>query len=726
MFVVLTVIVVITMLGFMGLSMAQHDVAGSGDLIDARSMENAAYTGLNLALARLEIDPEQTKAELAKFLADSTAADPRQWLDFSPTSGKSFELVATPPANYSTKGSSGVTQAVQVRIVSMDVGDAGGLPADGMKITLQSTGTGRSGENLSTVATYRLLGLDVARIAVTTSTGRPTHALYLGGTLNNANGNLQTDGGVYISGDYNGNNGFMTIDGKLKIGGNMNLPSGNPQTILGDTWIGGYLNVNSGNRLHYMRNLGVGGGLCKMNDSLRVDSSLNIYGSCPTPLDWQSGKQIRVNGRQFLLRNQVLASQSIYSCDVWWPVHIVKSCTTATPQRKGPIYVTKGDAFLWTGLHSWDADPPSNPSDSFKFLHLGYNSLNCGGIASYAGRGILADSVYEHSYCNLSMRTSGQVFKVNGSARIGKMTTGTLNITGKGWSYSSSNVPAGATAGGGWTYGGTDNIVLPKTALGLIQLGMDSIDTIGAIAKNPPNTISLNASMTTKLQKISAYRAKAGVTGVNLSESGTGRYINRMIDTATKYGDLYNGYLLLWVDQAVNIKYLDASDKIKGKVMYILDNTVTCGFSWPPSLNSSAIQIIYVPKAQTVHGISFAGNGAFASNEFGIHNGNFYGYIYSEKLMNLRVKGDTELHGAIALTVDGSTVEFQTAESSTTNSGVLEILLDDAVFNDINTFLGIIKDPGGASSAPVVVVSHSNGLVSRQSRLQAIPIGEYR
>lgn len=724
MFVVLTVIVVITMLGFMGLSMAQHDVTGSGDLIDARSTENAAYTGLNLALARLEVDPAQTRVELAKFLADSAATNPRQWLDFAPASGKSFELVASPPTNFSTKGTSGLNQAVQVRVVSMDVGDAGGLPQDGMKITLHSIGTGRSGENLSTVATYRLLGLDVARITVTTSTGRPTHALYLGGTLNNANGNLETNGGVYISGDYNGNSGFMTINGKLKIGGNMDLPSGNPQTISGDTWIGGYLNVNSGNRLRYRRNLGVGGGLCKMNDSLRVDSSLNIYGSCPTSLDWQSGKGIRVNGRQFLLRNQVLGTMSI---NTYWAGWLGKwvSDTTVTAVRKGPLFVKNGNAFLWTGYHSDDADPSSNPSDSIHFLHMGRTSLDCGSAKSYAGRSIVADSVYEHSYCNFSMRTSGQVFKVNGSARIGKMTAGTLNITGKGWTYSSSTIPSGATAGGGWTYGGTDNIVLPKAPLGLIQLGMDSIDTIAAIAKNPPNTISLSADMMTKLQRFSTYKVKAGLSASDLTAGG-GKNINKMIDTATKYGDLYNGYLLLWIDQATAIKHIDANDLIKGKVLFILDNAVTCGFNWPPSLNPSAIQIIYIPKAQTIHGITFAGSGAFANDEFGIHKGNFYGYIYSEKLLNIRVKADTELHGAIAFTVAGSTVEFQTPESSTQNGGVLEIILDNAVFDDINTYLGIIKDPGSASATPVIKVSHSKGLVSRQSRLQAVPIGEYR
>lgn len=708
MFVVLTVIVVITMLGFMGLSMAQHDVTGSGDLIDARSTENAAYTGLNLALARLEVDPAQTRVELAKFLADSTATNPRQWLDFAPASGKSFELVASPPTNFSTKGTSGLNQAVQVRVVSMDVGDAGGLPLDGMKITLQSIGTGRSGENLSTVASYRLLGLDVARITVTTSTGRPTHALYLGGELQNANGSLKTDGSVYISGDYKANNGFMTIKGKLKVGGNVDLPSGNPMTIDSNTWVGGSLNVNTGNNLVFKQNLGVGGGLCTMNDNLQVDSSLNIYGSCGTSLSWQSGKSIRVNGKQFFLRDQLLMS---------W----------GTPVRQGHLAVKNGNAFLWTGLLSADADPSSNPSDSIHFLQFGANSSSCGGVNSYAGRSIVADSVYVHSLCNFSMRTSGQVFKVNGSARIGKMSAGTLNITGKGWSYSSANVPTGATASGGWTYGGADNIVLPKAPVGLIQLGYDSIDTIGTIAKNPPNQISLSASMAPKIQKISAYKVKAGVTSTDLGKDNTAKYINRMIDTATKYGDLYNGYLLLWIDEAVNIyEKPPLQDKIKGKVMFIVDNVVKCSWYWPPSANSNAIQIIYIPKAQTVHGLTFTGNGDFFSQEFGIHYGNFYGYIYAEKLLSTKVKFDTQIHGAMAYTVSGSRIEHQPAENTSTNSGMLEIQLDQAVFNDINTYLGIIKDPGSASATPVIKVSHSNGLVSRQSRLQAVPIGEYR
>lgn len=728
MFVVLTVIVVITMLGFMGLSLARHDVLGSGDLIDARSMENAAYAGQNLAVARLEVDPTHAALELAKFIADSTAASPRQWLNFTPASGKSFELVSTKPAKYSIKGATGTNSSVQVRIISMDVGNAGGVPTDGMKLTLQAVGTGRSGEEVSTIASYRILGLDVQRIAVITSTGRPTHALYLGGNLDNANGNLKTDGSVYISGNYNGNNGYMTIKGKLKIGGNMDLPSGNPQTIDSNTWIGGYLNVNSGNRLHYKRNLGVGGGLCKMNDSLVVDSSLNIYGTCPTGLDWQSEKKIRVNGRQFFLRDQVLGTQFI---NTYWAAWLGKwvSDTTITALRKGPLHIKKGTAFLWTGLHSWDADPAAYPSDSIKFLQLGRTDPDCGGIKSYAGRGIWVDSAYIRSVCNLSMRTSGQSLRAIGSARIGRMTAGTINISGKGWAPGTSYLPSAPApvASGGWTYAPSpDNIVLPKAPQGLIQLGMDSLDTMATIAQNPPNTISLSAALVGKIQKLSTYKVKAGVTAANMAETGTGRYINKMLDTAGVYGDLFGGYLVLLIDEATAIRYANSTDLIKGKIMFIIDNSVTCGFAWPASLNSSAIQILYVPKAQTVHGTTFTGNGGFASGEIGIHYGNFYGFIYSEKLLNLKAKFDTELRGAIMLTVAGSSIEFQTAADATTNGGELEIILDQLVFNDINTYLGVIKDPAGKASEPTIVVSLKDGLVARQSRLQCVPLGVYR
>ena len=737
MFVVLAVIVVVTMLGFMGITMARNDVVGTGDILDARSRDNAAYTGLSLALARMEVDASVASAQLSNFIRDSAEASPHAWFDFS-SGGGSFSLASTKPGPYSTKGASGPDASVRVRVVSMDLGDNGGKPIDGIKITLQSFGVGRSGEEISTMATYRVLGLDIVKEKVVTNTGVPTHALYLGGNLQNASGNFQASGSVYVSGNYYGNSGGNTIQGKLKIGGDMNLPGGNPQTIDSNAWIGGSLTVNSGNRLHYKKNLGVGKGLCLMNDSLVVDSSLNIYGSCATPLDWQSERYIKVNGRQFLLRDQTFGTMSVTSSTCgknvpyppWWITYACNDTSISTV-RKGPIFVKNGSAFFPTGLHS---DASGAASDSFRYLYMGDGTTgDCGSAKSFIGRSVWTDSVYEHNACELSMSTIGAppTLNVGKRARFGWVKNGTIKVAAaaRAWAPVNTLIPAGASATGIWTYGmANDNVVPKRSPLGLRQLGMDSTDTVSAIDKNPPNTIKLTALMAPKFQKLSELRARAGVSGANMTEAGTGRYINKMFNFARDSGLLHNGYLLLWVDNAVNIKYNGPDDLINAKVLYIIDNTVYCSFNWPPSLDASAIQIIYLPKAQTVGTKTLSGNGGFASGEFGIQDGPFYGYFYAEKLLNLRTKFDVNFQGAIALTVAGSSMEMQATgkNADATRNNTLNVTLNSAVFTDINTNLGIIQDPAGSSAQPTYAITHGSGLVARQSKLQFIPVGEFR
>lgn len=709
-FVVLAVIVVVTMLGFMGITMAKNDIVGAGDIIDARSRENAAYTGLSLAVARMEADTGNTRAELQKFLGDTVA--PRTWwVKLDPSGTKPFELFpgATAPDFYATRGDSGTASAVQVRVVSMDVGNKTEVPSDGIKITLESVGRGRSGDVLRTLASYRILGLDIPREKFNKNLGVPTHALYLGGDMKNATSNFDATGSVYVSGNYTGNSGEYTVHGKLKIGGNMDLPSNNPQTVDSNVWIGGYLNINSGNKLRYKRNLGVGNGLCLVNDNITVDSSFNLYGTCPLPsMNWNDGYYIRVNGRQLWIRDQMFSAYG-------------------NAQRMGPLFATNGNTFLSKGLHSTNG---AAPADSFRYVRIGEGTGagTCGTATSFMGRNLRADSMYLHFECAMSISVDGAkpVMSIKKAGRIGKVVAGKINIEpgGQGWAPAWNLVPQ--PAGLGWRYGAPDNVVPMKQPQGLVSLGMEVMDTVAAIEKNPPNEIKLNTSMAAKFQRVSRLRDSVGVTYWNMQEMATGRYINKMIKWATDNKKLYEGFLLLWIDEPINITYGTADDKIKGSVLFIVDKKVNCGFNWPPSYDANSIQIIYVNKPQTVGDTVLSGQGSFGSNEFGIQNGDFYGYFNAEKKLNLATKFGTHIHGAIALTVAGSSMELQST-GKTGPDNTLKITLDKALFELINGKLGIIRDPAGSiSETPSWEVNRLSGFVVRQSKLQFVPLGELR
>lgn len=281
MFFVLAVIVVVTMLGFLGLSMADKDSAGAGANINARTQENAAYSGLSLALDRMSQDGALTAAQLQAFINDSSAAGAvHQWFDFEQLP---FRLVTTVDPYPIAVG--GTTNAsVKVRILSMDIGSSSGAPTDGIKITLESSGAGRSGDPLTTVATYRLLGIDVGMSIHVPTNSTPANAFNLRGSVNASNVGQEINGSVYVGGDFMVNStGPWAVHGRFRVAGDVNL--GGTVTVDSNAYVGGLLNVyGSSTVLRFKKNLVVGNGFGTnmLQGLMTVDSNLTIYDTLGT------------------------------------------------------------------------------------------------------------------------------------------------------------------------------------------------------------------------------------------------------------------------------------------------------------------------------------------------------------------------------------------------------------------------------------------------------------
>ncbi|MEK7393176.1 MAG: hypothetical protein AAB214_11490, partial [Fibrobacterota bacterium] len=229
MLVVLGVVVFFTMMGFMALQMATKDAQVSGSLLDIKSKESAAWGGLNYALGAMQANPANIATQLQKFIADSSVAvaSKRRWFSFA---NGAFSLVATDPG-FTSIGGSGDRSAVKVRLISMDINGAiGSIDGSGVSITLESTGQGRSGQQLRVIATYRMLGIDVPQSSVgATAAGGPSFAFYLNGAIASGNMGNDVNGSVFINGTSTFNtaapitNHIQRIRGRLIVNGGLSI-----------------------------------------------------------------------------------------------------------------------------------------------------------------------------------------------------------------------------------------------------------------------------------------------------------------------------------------------------------------------------------------------------------------------------------------------------------------------------------------------------------------------
>src|ERR1035437_761848 len=120
MFIVLGVVIFFTMLGFMGLEMASKDSQVSGNLVDIKTKEEAAWGGLNLVLGVMQAHPQSAVNQLQKFIADSSNTTKHEWFAFAADTA-SLETTAPTSPRFYPVGSGADKSGVLVRLVSLDI-----------------------------------------------------------------------------------------------------------------------------------------------------------------------------------------------------------------------------------------------------------------------------------------------------------------------------------------------------------------------------------------------------------------------------------------------------------------------------------------------------------------------------------------------------------------------------------------------------------------------------
>lgn len=309
MFMVLGVVIVVTMLGFLGMMMSERDNASAGSSLGLKSQRMAATSGLHLAVARMQAQPTVTVAALNAFILDNTRTN----IVFSTSGATGFTLEAAPA--WFLLGGAG-QEAVQVQILGVGrTGADGGLP-----IYLSSQGRGRDGQVFEVRGVYKIRGLD---FQISYPTKGPTEGLLALSGLTDVNAGTTIDGGIY-SGKLGTltriqSNGTANF-GRIRVAGNLEFhaSSTSPLAVTGNSLVGGTITLMGTGVARFQKHLVVGyaagagagygqaasyGGFgTTFSPTLQVDSSLYVFGT--------SSPQINANivvGQDFWMRDAELS-----------------------------------------------------------------------------------------------------------------------------------------------------------------------------------------------------------------------------------------------------------------------------------------------------------------------------------------------------------------------------------------------------------------------------------
>lgn len=772
MFLVMGIILLVTLLGVAGLQLSRADALASGSILDMKSRDQAAWTGINLALARMQSNPTATAAQLSTFLgdiADSLPAGSRHDRFVFTATGFTLATSSTDPQFYSLLDSAAATHdksSAAVRLLSVDVGNVdpqGVLSSNGIVVTLQSTGRGRNNDEQTVVASYRMLGVTLQQTVVATNTANVTNALYLSGDLSNTNIGSHVNGDVYVSGNVSLNaSAPQMVDGRFRVGGNFS--SNAALTVTKNSWIGGQIFTNSGAPMVFGQNLGVGGGIGVMNADLTVDSSFNLYGNSSG--SWNTAT-LRV-GKQLFWRDQFK--------DVLGKI------------------VVGGNAFFWNSISL-----KGNPTDSFRgFLQvrgaLNDNTFENGDIVILGNFDVRSTTSFYMRGCNLFARRNakfeGAVHQQNtgrvsidtsaifnaGIADIGNAVGDAISV-GDALYLSATNQGSfngGASAGNrmwmkgslspwfsqnsgngqwrlsstgsrSWRYqgpilsGGQNPRVLNSSqnnfdafamspvvfptlftapsgqpwGLTNDSIGMTPLDTMTDLSANPPDTFAVNSTKsplvdTSKVVLTDTLCMHAGASTNNWTASDFNK-IYHYLQTTNR---LLNGYMVLLINSSSSLGSLNsAGGSFNGKAVFIIEKSIAVNGNWPASANSNCIQVIFV-------------RGSGSLTQFG-SQGDIYGLVYYASnggSLTQSWGANSKLYGSM---------QFANGASYTGNSGNLAISLDQNVFNDITTNLpGSLRTTNPNGSAPIVSVQTQTRVMrptnGAATRIQFVRLNEYR
>lgn len=668
MFIVLGAIVLVTLFGYVGITLAGRDQTLSGDLNDIKSRDEAAVASLQFAINRLLDNPTRLVGILNTFdsLGRVNGGQPSStWLVFG-ASTNTVTLQKKEPNWFKLTPDATNQSAMKLQILGVGAGDSTIPVTDkkdslGVYVSFRGLARGRRGDEKEVLAAYRLHGISVNYRRDTTFYTIPRHSFYLGGDYASPNMGLSTTGDVYIGGtgdSYMNSGANHILGGDLQFNANMRMNKGNPLTINGNLYVPGWLK-NNGDSLNVNGNAWIGG-FDVMDDpgTVYVKGNLHLHTlSTGAATDvWNSTKGLRVDGNL-----------------VYYPFN------ARIPKK----IVVGGDAWFVRGTGGFDI----NTSDSFyvgRNLYFGQPAMDHRYVFTGTGLFKVGSSLYHagpvniNTYLTLPGGVIGQGLKVDQ-----KLTIAAGRTLSVGTNYQIGNLALGAgasitgtsgTPAGAWVAPPTD------VALGLNPAKMNTQPE-----QNPMDSVKTPPDILASAIPLAPLLSSGKLTGARLTA---------VYDSLKTAGSLYNDYMILRHRKGDGS--LDANDGVStftGKMMVIIEEAMTINGNWPASSSLASIQVILIRRIPNGTEVSQFGWPDTLAGIISWENpcgGRTFkitrGYLYGALLLGTTLTA--EGYGYTA-----SEVAACTPSSLTTNTGDLNVIRDLATFEDIGRNLPNVLMP---------------------------------
>ncbi|HQF54414.1 MAG TPA: hypothetical protein PK208_04790 [Fibrobacteria bacterium] len=670
MFIVLGAILLVTLFGAVALTLSQRDQTLSGDLNDIKSRDEAALSGLQMAINRLTADPEALLSVLNSFVDQSYAKKGKPdstWLSLD--SSTTLRLLDKEPEWFALSNLPGNQTATKIQLVAVQHADTASevkLDSSEIYVTLRCLARGRRGDEKSVQATYRIHGITGENKNDTLYYTRPRHSFYLGGRLISTNMMLGTEGNVYVAGtggSYINSDAEHKVAGDLQWNGDLKLNSSDSIHISGNFYIQGRFSSN-GSGLRVDGNLGIGNGFGNMDGTASISVGGNLYIAGASIGPWNSTRGIRVGKSLYYFPTNMHTPKSLVVGDTAWIV------------RSGTFTLGATDSF-YVGQHLFLGDP--------NYDHAGY--VITGGQLFKVGKSLFACRNTQVSLPGGSVGDSiqiddrlivqpGKTLSVENSLQVESSITGTVT---------------GATR---TTYT-TMNWRPWPTMMGM---GIDTMLSKTAPQDNPMDSVKVDALHSPQVNNAMIDLTK-GMLG---SDHFSSARLNRLYDSLKNARKLLNDYMVLKVPSGTTWG-IDASPaKFRGKMILVVEGAISVNGDWPASLNRTNIQVLAVRKGGSL------GNFGWQDTLSGI--------LYWENpcgQQNFQIAAGGVMVGSILLGTSLATPDFgySTAELCgtnplrlTPNAGGLIILRDESVFADIGRNLpGVLAPAKDAAGNPLTV-----------------------
>lgn len=677
MFIVLGAILLVTLFGAVALTLAQRDQTLSGDLNDIKSRDEAALSGLQIAINRLTADPDSLVAILNSFIRQSYAkkGEPDSvWISLD--SSNTLHLLANEPDWFALSNLPGNQTAAKVQLVAVQHADTTSevkFDSSEVYVTLRCLARGRRGDEKSVQAAYRIHGVTGDNKPVPTPFTIFRHSFYNGGSLVASNMPLGADGEVYVGGtdgSYINSGADHEIRGSLQWNGDLKLNAKDSISVGGNLIVNGIFSSN-GSNLRVGGNAAIRGGLDNMDGTASISVGGNLHIAGTNANKWNSTRGIRVGKSLYYFPSNVNSGNPkslVVGEDAW----IVRSA--------GQFNINAADSFF-VGGSLFFGDPGAN--------HLGGYQIT-GGIFKVGGSlkatrmasvtvpgGEVGDSVQINNTLNVSAGKTLLVGKTWQATTI----TGTV---GKG-SPTAARSPLGTVI---WKPSAT------KYWPTLADMGISDSFANTTRQNNPMDSVKVDGKYSPKVNA-----AKIDLTGL-LNGKITGTKLNRIYDSLKSAKKLINDYLVGFIPSGTVLDIPSETEKFRGKMILVIEGKITVNGIWPSSATKANTQVLLVRNGGSL------GNFGWKDTLAGI--------VYWENPcgdQNLQISNGVLL-GAMLFGTSlqapdfGYTTLCNSPLRLTPNTGTLNIIRDTTVFMDIGRGLpGVLVPAKDGNNNPIGIES---------------------